>query len=66
MKIEITEDEARALKRLQELYYDQMYRDLYEKSGSEFPCDKYCENFMKSSIEDIVVKITVNEKSNTH
>ena len=41
MKIEITENEAVALNRLNQIYYQGMYHDLYEKHGTEFPCDKY-------------------------
>ncbi len=62
MNIEITENEAIVLNRIKQIYYDGMYHDLYEKNGTEFPCDKYCENFMKTSIEDIVIKINVESR----
>ena len=57
MKIELSENEMVVLNRIHQLYYDGMYHDLYENHGTEFPCDKYCEEFMKTSIEDIVSKI---------
>ncbi len=60
--MQITENDFRILKRIQQLYYDGMYGDLYKKQGTEFPCDKYCENFMKSGIDDLVEKIEVELK----
>jgi len=60
--IEITENEAVVLNRLKQIYYEGMYGDLYKKHGTEFPCDKYCENFMKTCIDDIVNKINMSSK----
>ncbi len=57
MKIELSDSEIQVLTRLKQLYYAGMYRELYEKSNTEFPCDKYCEDFMKTTIEDLVSKI---------
>ena len=57
MIIELNEDEMVTITRLYQIYYEGMYHDLYEKHGTAFPCDKYCEEYMKSNIESIVMKL---------
>ncbi len=61
IKNEITENEQVVLNRIagfHQSYYKGMYRDLYQKDRSNNTlCDKYCENFMRSTIEGIVRKL---------
>ena len=59
MNINLTENEIKTLKRIHQLYYSGMYRDMYDKNDIDPICDKYRENFMRQSIEDIITKINV-------
>ncbi len=57
MKIEITEDEQVVLTRLYQVYYKDMYKNMMDGSNMKVPCDMHCENFMKTTIENLVMKI---------
>ena len=66
MKIELTENEMVVIKRLQQAYHDGMYRDIYKKHGTDYPCDKYCEAFMKTTIEGLNAKIDAQTTRNRY
>jgi len=57
MTIELNENEQVVLTRLYQIYHPGMYRNLYAQHGTDYPCDKYCEEFMRSTIENLVMKM---------